>query len=110
MATNLSSKAIGKRLQHQLLPAIDNASKTHLYAQQRHLSEKDINVASSVLSGAIVKFDYSSKRALKDSQRVARPPRVEYFDNGMVLIERDNETPEFISGELFVAQYGKAGV
>jgi hypothetical protein len=64
----------------------------------------------SVLSGAIVKFDYSSKRALKDSQRVPRPPRVEWFSNGMVLIERDNETPEFISGELFVAQYGKAGV
>lgn len=45
MATNLSSKAIGKRLQHQLLPAIDNASKTHLYAQQRHLSEKDIQTS-----------------------------------------------------------------
>ena len=71
---------------------------------------KKCSVASSVLSGAIAKFDYSSKRALKGSQRVARPPRVQYFSNGMVLIERDNETPEFISGELFVAQYGKAGV
>jgi len=28
----------------------------------------------------------------------------------MVLIERDDEAPEFISGELFVAQYGKAGI
>ena len=74
------------------------------------LPQGSISVAGSVLSGAIVKFDYSSKRALKDSQRVARPPRVQHFSNGMVLIERDNETPEFISGELFVAQYGKAGV
>ena len=65
--------------------------------------------AGSVLSGAIVKFDYSSKRALKDSQRVARPPRVEWFSNGMVLIERDNETPEFISMELFSARYIKVG-
>ena len=70
----------------------------------------NISVAGSVLSGAIVKFDYSSKRALKDSQRVARPPRVEWFSNGMVLIERDNETPEFISLELFNARYNKAWV
>ena len=68
------------------------------------------DVAGSVLSGAIVKFDYSSKRALKDSQRVPRPPRVEWFSNGMVLIERDNETPEFISRELFDARYAIAGV
>ena len=68
------------------------------------------DVASSVLSGAIAKFDYSSKRALKGSQRVARPPRVEWFSNGMVLIERDNETPEFISMELFSARYIKAGI
>ena len=74
------------------------------------MPQGNISVAGSVLSGAIVKFDYSSKRALKDSQRVARPPRIQRFSNGMVLIERDNETPEFISGELFVAQYGKAGV
>ncbi len=68
------------------------------------------DVAGGALSGAIVKFDYSSKRALKDSQRVARPPRVEWFSNGMVLIERDNETPEFISMELFSARYIKAGI
>lgn len=67
------------------------------------------DAAGSVLNGAIVKFDYSSKRALKDSQRVARPPRVEWFSNGMVLIERDNETPEFISMELFSARYIKVG-
>lgn len=46
----------------------------------------------------------------KDSQRVPRPPRVQYFSNGMVLIERDNETPEFISLELFNNQYAKAGI
>ena len=68
------------------------------------------SVARSVLSGAIAKFDYSSKRALKGSQRVARPPRVQHFSNGMVLIERDNETPEFISMELFSARYIKAGI
>ena len=76
----------------------------------RTKSEGTAMVAGSVLSGAIVKFDYSSKRALKDSQRVARPPRVEWFSNGMVLIERDNETPEFISLELFNARYNKAWV
>ena len=74
------------------------------------IPQGNISVAGSVLSGAIVKFDYSSKRALKDSQRVARPPRVEWFSNGMVLIERDNETPEFISMELFSARYIKAGI
>ena len=74
------------------------------------IPQGSISVAGSVLSGAIVKFDYSSKRALKDSQRVARPPRVEWFSNGMVLIERDNETPEFISLELFDARYAIAGV
>lgn len=68
------------------------------------------DVAGSVLNGAIVKFDYSSKRARKDSQRVARPPRVQWFSNGMVLIERDNEVPEFISMELFSARYIKAGI
>ena len=68
------------------------------------------DVAGSVLNGAIAKFDYSSKRAHKDSQRVPRPPRVEWFSNGMVLIERDNETPEFISMELFSARYIKAGI
>jgi len=68
------------------------------------------DVAGSVLNGAIVKLDYSSKRALKDSQRVARPPRVQWFSNGMVLIERDNEVPEFISLELFDARYAIAGV
>ena len=68
------------------------------------------DVASSVLNGAIVKFDYSSKRVLKDSQRIARPPRVQHFSNGMVLIERDNEAPEFISRELFDARYAIAGV
>ena len=88
-----------------------NSDRTHeKISRIDDLPQCNISVASSVLSGAIVKFDYSSKRALKDSQRVARPPRVEWFSNGMVLIERDNETPEFISGELFVAQYGKAGV
>ena len=74
------------------------------------MPQGNISVASSVLSGAIAKFDYSSKRALKGSQRVARPPRVEWFSNGMVLIERDNETPEFISMELFSARYIKAGI
>lgn len=74
------------------------------------MPQGNISVAGSVLSGAIVKFDYSSKRAHKDSQRVARPPRVEWFSNGMVLIERDNETPEFISRELFDARYAIAGV
>ncbi len=68
------------------------------------------DAAGSVLNGAIVKLDYSSKRAHKDSQRVPRPPRVEWFSNGMVLIERDNETPEFISLELFDARYAIAGV
>ena len=68
------------------------------------------DVAGSVLNGAIVKFDYSSKRAHKDSQRVARPPRVQWFSNGMVLIERDDEAPEFISLELFDARYAIAGV
>ena len=88
-----------------------NSDKTHKDASKiDDMPQGNISVASSVLSGAIVKFDYSSKRALKGSQRVARPPRVEWFSNGMVLIERDDETPEFISGELFVAQYGKAGV
>jgi len=47
MAVKLSAKQIGKRLQHQLLPAIDNASKTHLYAQQRHATEHEIQ--SSIL-------------------------------------------------------------
>ena len=74
------------------------------------IPQGNISVAGSVLSGAIVKFDYSSKRALKGSQRVARPPRVQHFSNGMVLIERDNETPEFISLELFNARYNKAWV
>ena len=78
--------------------------------QNSDITQGSISVAGSVLSGAIVKFDYSSKRALKDSQRVARPPRVEWFSNGMVLIERDNETPEFISMELFSARYNKAGI
>lgn len=40
MATNLSSKAIGKRLQHQLLPAIDNASKTQGIGWRVWLREK----------------------------------------------------------------------
>ncbi len=40
MATNLSSKAIGKRLQHQLLPAIDNASKTQGKGWRVWLREK----------------------------------------------------------------------
>ena len=86
-----------------------NSDRTHeKISRIDDMPQGNISVAGSVLSGAIVKFDYSSKRALKGSQRVARPPRVEWFSNGMVLIERDNETPEFISGELFVAQYGKA--
>ena len=78
--------------------------------QNSDITQGSISVAGSVLSGAIVKFDYSSKRALKGSQRVPRPPRVEWFSNGMVLIERDNETPEFISLELFDARYAIAGV
>ena len=88
-----------------------NSDRTHeKISRIDDMPQGSISIAGSALSGAIVKFDHSSKRALKDSQRVARPPRVEWFSNGMVLIERDNETPEFISGELFVAQYGKAGV
>ena len=62
-------------------------------------------VEGSGLNRSSVVFDYSSKRAQKDAQRVARPPRVHRFSNGMVLIERDNETPEFISHELFEFKY-----
>lgn len=62
-------------------------------------------VAGSGLNRSIGVFDYNSKRAQKDAQRVARPPRVQRFSNGMVLIERDNETPEFISHELFEFKY-----
>mgnify|MGYP003528275216 FL=1 len=88
-----------------------NSDRTHeKISRIDDLPQCNISVAGSVLSGAIAKFDYSSKRALKDSQRVARPPRVEWFSNGMVLIERDNETPEFISLELFNARYNKAWV
>ena len=88
-----------------------NSDRTHeKISRIDDIPQGNISVAGSVLSGAIVKFDYSSKRALKDSQRVARPPRVEWFSNGMVLIERDNETPEFISLELFDARYAIAGV
>ena len=86
-----------------------NSDRTHEKISKIDDMPQGISVAGSVLSGAIVKFDYSSKRALKDSQRVARPPRVEWFSNGMVLIERDNETPEFISMELFSARYIKVG-
>lgn len=67
-------------------------------------------VAGIGLNRSIGVFDYSSKRAQKDAQRVARPPRVQRFSNGMVLIERNSEAPEFISCELFAAQYGKDGV
>lgn len=74
------------------------------------IPQGNISVAGSVLNGAVAKFDYSSKRVLKDSQRIARPPRVQHFSNGMVLIERDNEAPEFISRELFDARYAIAGV
>ena len=88
-----------------------NSDRTHeKISRIDDMPQGNISVAGSVLSGAIVKFDYSSKRAHKDSQRVPRPPRIQHFSNGMVLIERDNETPEFISCELFAAQYGKAGV
>ena len=88
-----------------------NSDRTHeKISRIDDLPQCNISVAGSVLSGAIAKFDYSSKRALKGSQRVARPPRVEWFSNGMVLIERDNETPEFISMELFSARYIKAGI
>ena len=88
-----------------------NSDRTHeKISRIDDMPQGNISVASSVLSGAIAKFDYSSKRALKGSQRVARPPRVEWFSNGMVLIERDDETPEFISMELFSARYIKAGI
>lgn len=88
-----------------------NSDRTHEKTSRiDDIPQGNISVAGSVLSGAIVKFDYSSKRAHKDSQRVARPPRIQHFSNGMVLIERDNETPEFISLELFDARYAIAGV
>lgn len=83
-----------------------NTDKTHKKAARiddlllghNHVEGSGLNRSSGV-------FDYSSKRALKDSQRVARPPRVQHFDNGMVLIGRDNEPPEFISHELFEFKY-----
>lgn len=88
-----------------------NTDKTHEKAVRSHyLALGNIHVAGRDFRGSSVVFDYSSKRALKDSQRVPRPPRVQHFSNGMVLVERDNETPEFISGELFAAQYGKSEV
>ena len=100
-----------RRLQVISMIGQQNSDKTHKDASKiDDLPQGSISIAGSVLSGAIVKFDYSSKRALKDSQRVPRPPRVEWFSNGMVLIERDNETPEFISMELFSARYIKAGI
>lgn len=42
MAARLSRKALGKRLQHQLLPVLENANPSRLHAHQRHLSEKEI--------------------------------------------------------------------
>lgn len=84
-----------------------NTDKTHKKAARiDDLLLGHNHVEGSGLNRSSVVFDYSSKRAQKDAQRVARPPRVQRFSNGMVLIERDNETPEFISCELFAAQYG----
>lgn len=42
-------------------------------------------VAGSGLNRSIGVFDYNSKRAQKDAQRVARPPRVQHFE----LVLRD---------------------
>ncbi len=42
MAAKLSSKAISKKLQMQLLPAIENGRKTNLNAHQRLASEHEI--------------------------------------------------------------------
>lgn len=86
--------------------ANENSDKTHEKAARTHdLASSYTYVAGSHFNASSANFDYSSKRAQKDAQRVARPPRVQRFSNGMVLIERDNETPEFISHELFEFKY-----
>ena len=83
-----------------------NTDKTNeKVARMNDLSLSSIYVAGIDFKAPSASFDYSSKRAQKDAQRVARPPRVQRFSNGMVLIERDNETPEFISHELFEFKY-----
>lgn len=83
-----------------------NSDKTHKKAAKiDDLWFGHTDAAGSGLNRSSGGFDYSSKRAQKDAQRVARPPRVQRFSNGMVLIERDNETPEFISHELFEFKY-----
>lgn len=83
-----------------------NTDKTHEKAARMNDQVLgSISVAGIDFNASSANFDYSSKRAQKDAQRVARPPRVQRFSNGMVLIERDNETPEFISHELFEFKY-----
>lgn len=79
--------------QHRL-ECNENSDKTHEKAARiDDLLLGHNYVAGSGLNRSIGVFDYSSKRAQKDAQRVARPPRVQHFTNGMVLIGRDNEPP-----------------
>lgn len=45
MAVKLSSKQIGKKLQRQLLPTLDDANSKQIYGARRHESEKGIQTA-----------------------------------------------------------------
>lgn len=86
--------------------ADENSDKTNdKVARMNDLSLSSIYVAGIDFKATSAAFDYSSRRAQKGAQQVARPPRVQHFDNGMALIERNNESPEFISRELFGFKY-----
>lgn len=63
-----------------------NTDKTNeKVARMSDLSLSSIYVAGSHFNASSANFDYSSKRAQKDAQRVARPPRVQHFE----LVLRD---------------------
>ena len=61
--------------------ANENSDKTHEKAARIDDLVMGYNhVAGSWLNRSSGGFDYSSKRAQKGAQRVARPPRVQHFE------------------------------